>query len=67
MDTIRAAGFHADELDESVGKYLEESCERLLEVAGTATFENFESAIADELAQWDVRKQQLIDSIIGSK
>jgi len=67
VDTIRAAGFHADELDESVGKYLEESCERLLEVAGTATFENFESAIADELANWDVRKQQLIDSIIGSK
>ena len=67
MDTIRAAGFKSDELDDSVASYLAESCERLLDVAGTATFENFETAIVEELAEWDSRKQQLINAIIGSK
>jgi HK97 family phage portal protein len=67
MDTIRAAGFKSDELDNSVASYLAESCERLLDVAGTATFENFETAIVEELAEWDSRKQQLINAIIGSK
>ena len=67
MDTIRAAGFKSEELDDSVASYLAESCERLLDVAGTATFENFETAIVEELAKWDSRKQQLINAIIGSK
>lgn len=67
VDTIRAAGFDAPDLHGSISRYLAESCERLLEVAGTATFEEFASAIGDEVAKWEPRKQNLIKEIIGSK